>query len=208
MVYNNLIKRFLLSIILFVVYLWSLLNFYFLLILGTVIYFIILFEIFNYFKKYTISILFYLTISYFCFAIYLFNFFDLFNFNILIYVIISFDTFSYFVGKTFGKNNIFKIISPNKTIEGYIGGFLITNLLFIIYLYYYSNLFHIYQNLLLINSFILFSLLGDLLQSFFKRKNNIKDSSNFLPGHGGFFDRFDSFLSSIILLFVYSYFIL
>ena len=208
MVYNNLIKRFLLSIILFVVYLWSLLNFYFLLILGTVIYFIIFFEIFNYFKKYTISILFYLTISYFCFAIYLFNFFDLFNFNILIYVIISFDTFSYFVGKTFGKNNIFKIISPNKTIEGYIGGFLITNLLFIIYLYYYSNLFHIYQNLLLINSFILFSLLGDLLQSFFKRKNNIKDSSNFLPGHGGFFDRFDSFLSSIILLFVYSYFIL
>ncbi len=208
MVYNNLIKRFLLSIILFVVYLWSLLNFYFLLILGTVIYFIILFEIFNYFKKYTISILFYLTISYFCFAIYLFNFFDLFNFNILIYVIISFDTFSYFVGKTFGKNNIFKIISPNKTIEGYIGGFLITNLLFIIYLYYYSNLSHIYQNLLLINSFILFSLLGDLLQSFFKRKNNIKDSSNFLPGHGGFFDRFDSFLSSIILLFGYSYFIL
>lgn len=208
MVYNNLIKRFLLSIILFVVYLWSLLNFYFLLILGTVIYFIIFFEIFNYFKKYTISILFYLTISYFCFAIYLFNFFDLFNFNILIYVIISFDTFSYFVGKTFGKNNIFKIISPNKTIEGYIGGFLITNLLFIIYLYYYSNLFHIYQNLLLINSFILFSLLGDLLQSFFKRKNNIKDSSNFLPGHGGFFDRFDSFLSSIILLFGYSYFIL
>ena len=60
----------------------------------------------------------------------------------------------------------------------------------------------------LINSFILFSLLGDLLQSFFKRKNNIKDSSNFLPGHGGFFDRFDSFLSSIILLFGYSYFIL
>ena len=44
------------------------------------------------------------------------------------------------------------------------------------------------------------TLFGDLIQSFFKRKNNIKDSSNFLPGHGGFFDRFDSFISSIIFL--------
>ena len=41
-------------------------------------------------------------------------------------------------------------------------------------------------------------LLGDLIESFFKRKNNIKNSSNFIPGHGGVFDRFDSFLFSII----------
>ena len=208
MVYNNLFKRIVLSIVLFVVYLFSLINFYFLLILGTMIYLIILFEIFNYFKKFIIFIILYFIISYFCFIFYLFNFFDLINFNILIYVIISFDSFSYFVGKTFGRNNIFRIISPNKTIEGYIGGFFITNILFIIYSYYYSNLTDIHQNLSLINLFILFSLLGDLLQSFFKRINNIKDSSNFLPGHGGFFDRFDSFLSSIILLFIYSYFVL
>ena len=59
--------------------------------------------------------------------------------------------------------------------------------------------------IILLNIIIIFSILGDLTQSLFKRKNNIKDSSNFLPGHGGFFDRFDSFISSIILLTLYSY---
>ena len=46
---------------------------------------------------------------------------------------------------------------------------------------------------------------GDLIESYFKRINNIKDSSKYLPGHGGFFDRFDSFISSIIFLTLYSY---
>ena len=45
---------------------------------------------------------------------------------------------------------------------------------------------------------ILSSFTGDIIESFFKRKNNIKNSSNFLPGHGGFFDRFDSFIFSVI----------
>ena len=46
---------------------------------------------------------------------------------------------------------------------------------------------------------IIFSFIGDIIESYFKRKNNLKNSSNFIPGHGGVFDRFDSFLFSIII---------
>ena len=60
--------------------------------------------------------------------------------------------------------------------------------------------------LILINLTILISVFGDLIESFFKRKNNIKDSSNYLPGHGGFFDRFDSFIGAIIILTFFSFF--
>ena len=48
---------------------------------------------------------------------------------------------------------------------------------------------------------------GDLIESFYKRISNIKNSSNFLPGHGGFFDRMDGFVMSIITLFLFSVFI-
>ena len=58
--------------------------------------------------------------------------------------------------------------------------------------------------MLIVNLTIVISICGDLLESFFKRKNNIKDSSKYLPGHGGFFDRFDSFIASIIMLTVFS----
>ncbi|MDC3083406.1 phosphatidate cytidylyltransferase, partial [Pelagibacteraceae bacterium] len=46
---------------------------------------------------------------------------------------------------------------------------------------------------------ILSAFIGDIIESFFKRKNNLKNSSEFIPGHGGVFDRFDSFLFSIII---------
>ena len=58
--------------------------------------------------------------------------------------------------------------------------------------------------IILINFTIIISIVGDLIESYFKRKNNIKDSSKYLPGHGGYFDRFDSFIASIIMLTVFS----
>tara|TARA_B100000965_G_scaffold143082_1_gene119216 strand:- start:110 stop:493 length:384 start_codon:yes stop_codon:yes gene_type:complete len=124
---------------------------------------------------------------------------------LLVFVIIFFDSYSYIFGVTFGKNKVYKYISPNKTYEGYLGGFIFTNLTISLYYYLFLNLYNFFNLLILLNFFIIFSLLGDILQSYFKRLNNIKDSSNFLPGHGGFFDRFDSFISSIIFLSLYSY---
>ena len=113
--------------------------------------------------------------------------------------ITCFDSFCYLVGKKFGKNKIF-LISPNKTYEGLLGGILISNFLVIIsyLLFDYSKVIFNLNLIILNNIVIFFSFFGDLIQSYFKRMNDLKDSSNFIPGHGGFFDRFDSFLLVII----------
>ena len=126
----------------------------------------------------------------------------------LIFIIICFDTFSYFSGILFGKKKIFKVISPNKTLEGYLGGIIMTNIIYIFYSFLSDQFYDKINYIFLINLFILFSSFGDLLESYFKRKNLIKNSSNFLPGHGGFFDRFDSFICSIVFLSIFSYFYL
>ena len=115
-----------------------------------------------------------------------------------------FDSFSYFTGVLLGRKYIFKNISPKKTLEGYLGGVIFTNFFLILYIYINTSQIDYKEALVLTNVFIILALLGDLFESFLKRKNNIKDSSNFIPGHGGFFDRFDSFIASIIFLTLFS----
>ena len=203
--YKNLLLRFLFSIIIFVVYLFTLTNYIFIILLGFFIYLVIFYEILKNFKKHFFLIFIYITFSLINFLFYCFNFFEIYLFNLLIFVIVSFDTFSYFVGNLFGKRYIFYKISPNKTLEGYIGGLFFTNILYLLYLFLFSEYKNITTYFFLINLIVIASLIGDLIQSFFKRKNKIKDSSNYLPGHGGFFDRFDSFISSIVFLSTYSY---
>ena len=205
MVYKNLFYRFIFSFLLLFLYLLTLKSSYFLFALATSIYLIIIYESITSFKKYFYLIILYLLFSYLCFCIYFIRFFDIYFFNLLITSIIIFDSFSYFVGLLFGRKYIFKKISPKKTLEGYIGGFFFTNIILIIYFITMKGNFYILQEIILINSIVLFSVFGDLIQSFFKRNNNIKDSSTYLPGHGGFFDRFDSFISSIIFLLLYSF---
>ena len=204
MVYKNFFYRSIFATILFILYLFSLNINNFLFILATLIYMIIIFECFLFFKRKFFLIISYLLISLICFYAYFFIFFDFFLFNILIFLIILFDSFSYFTGLLFGKRYIFKKISPKKTLEGYLGGGFFTNIIIITFLLLFKDNINIINILLLINSIIIFSIAGDLTQSFFKRINNIKNSSSYLPGHGGFFDRFDSFIPSIIFLLLYS----
>lgn len=204
MVYKNLLYRSFFAIILIILYFLTIYNNHLLIILATFIYLIIFYEIYVFFKKLFYVIFSYILLSLFCFYLYFFYFFNFFLFNLLICIIIFFDSFSYFTGLLIGKRFIFKKISPKKTLEGYLGGFFFTNLILISFLKSIDYVMSIYSLIFLINSMIIFSIFGDLIQSYFKRHNNLKNSSYYLPGHGGFFDRFDSFIPSIIFLLLYS----
>ena len=199
--YKNLSIRILSSFIF--IFLYSSIFFYYtdkIIYFITLIYFLICLEVFFNFKKLTNIIIFYISISYLSIAIYIIFVFNLYEFTAIVLVIICFDSFCYLFGKILGKHKILNKISPNKTYEGLFGGIIFTNLFsFIFYLNFDIYKISINSNVFIfINIIILFSFFGDLIQSYFKRLNNIKDSSNFLPGHGGFFDRFDSFLLVII----------
>jgi phosphatidate cytidylyltransferase len=105
------------------------------------------------------------------------------------------DIGAYFVGKKYGRNKLAKNISPGKTIEGAFGGF-ICNIIFAFVLVYLYEL-----DLLIMFLFAIFisglSILGDIYQSLLKRQAKVKDSGSIIPGHGGLFDRLDSFCPTL-----------
>ncbi|MFN0175642.1 MAG: phosphatidate cytidylyltransferase [Saprospiraceae bacterium] len=103
------------------------------------------------------------------------------------------DSGAYLTGKNFGKHKLFKRISPNKTWEGTLGGATLTVLM----AWGLSLLikdFTLLQWLALSIVAAIGSNLGDLIESMLKRSVGVKDSGTFMPGHGGFLDRFDAFI--------------
>jgi len=197
MVYNNFFLRLLFSAIFILIYSISIfINFEYVFYLIILIYVLILLEIYNYFKKFKLLPLIYTFISFLFFFSIEFNKENFLYFNLFISTVISFDIFSYIIGKSLGKNQLIKI-SPNKTYEGLIGGILLSFLLSISFSYVFN--IHITIKLIILIFIIITSaFLGDIIQSYYKRKNNLKNSSELIPGHGGLFDRFDSFIFSII----------
>lgn len=116
------------------------------------------------------------------------------------------DTFAFLVGKNFGKRKLFERISPNKTIEGFLGGMVFT----FIVSYFLAQEFislTLMQWIVIAGIVSIFGVLGDLIESMFKRQAKVKDSSNFIPGHGGFLDRFDSVIFAAPFIFIYLQFI-
>ena len=102
-------------------------------------------------------------------------------------------------GKTFKGKRLTKI-SPNKTISGSIGSFIMSISLVPIFYFYFNNKFSNLFDLVLISIFVsLFCQIGDLIVSYLKRKAKVKDTSNILPGHGGLLDRIDGILIAIPL---------
>jgi len=112
------------------------------------------------------------------------------------------DTFAYLVGKNFGRTKLLKRISPNKTVEGFIGGMIACFIAGYIIALYFTEL-SITQWIVISGLVSVFGVLGDLIESMFKRQAGIKDSSNLIPGHGGFLDRFDSVIFAAPFIFIY-----
>ena len=112
------------------------------------------------------------------------------------------DTFAYLVGKNFGKKKLFERISPNKTVEGFIGGVAFSALAGY-GVYEITGLLTLSTWLGLAVILSIFGTLGDLIQSKFKRQAGVKDSGRLMPGHGGLLDRLDSIIFSSP--FVYAY---
>ncbi len=119
------------------------------------------------------------------------------------------DVFAYFGGKSFGKNKLAPLISPNKTWEGFFSGYLgcFVGLSIAISAVPYETDFTLKIALLLILLVGTFGPIGDLIESKMKRKAGVKDSSSILPGHGGFFDRFDALLLVAPAVYIYLKFI-
>ena len=110
------------------------------------------------------------------------------------------DIGAYFIGKKFGKNKLAKNISPGKTIEGALGGFACNIICASILAYFFAVSFYIMLFFATIITSL--SIFGDIYQSFLKRQANLKDSGSIIPGHGGLFDRLDSFCPTIPIFFL------
>jgi phosphatidate cytidylyltransferase len=115
----------------------------------------------------------------------------------------SADTGAYFSGKRFGKQKLAPEVSPGKSIEGVYGGLLLAIFVATFFTFWHSGDFRDYLNIIGITIVtVIFSIVGDLMESMFKRQTGIKDSGNLLPGHGGLLDRIDSVTAAAPVFFI------
>ena len=110
------------------------------------------------------------------------------------------DSGAYILGKAFGRRKLWPQISPNKTIEGSVGGTLVSVIIPIVFVSFgvmEGSLWLLIPFTIVLS---IFGQMGDLVESALKRHFDVKDSGTFLPGHGGILDRFDSFIFVLPLM--------
>ena len=122
---------------------------------------------------------------------------DLAIFVFILLVIVSTDIGAYFIGSKIGKRKLAPLLSPNKSVEGSIGGIVLALLTTSIYLNFITLPYSYIIMLLIAIILSITGQFGDLLESAFKRHFGVKDSGTILPGHGGILDRFDSILFTL-----------
>ncbi|NLC48421.1 MAG: phosphatidate cytidylyltransferase, partial [Tenericutes bacterium] len=124
---------------------------------------------------------------------------DLFYLLYVLFVTFATDTFAHFYGTKIGKIKLCPTISPNKTVEGMLGGTFfgtfIGTMFFITFINY--NISLIYMTLISL-SISLMAQFGDLFFSSIKRRYKVKDFGKIMPGHGGILDRLDSLLFALL----------
>ncbi|HLS06512.1 MAG TPA: phosphatidate cytidylyltransferase [Bacillota bacterium] len=145
------------------------------------------------------------TLIYISMGFYFFMHARLLGLNYLLFILFTIwatDTGAYFSGYLFGKRKLWPKISPNKTIEGAVGGLVLAIIVATIFQFVYPFSIPTY---LLIGVTLLISIfgqIGDLVASAYKRHYEIKDSGQLLPGHGGILDRLDSLIFVLPILYI------
>jgi phosphatidate cytidylyltransferase len=114
-------------------------------------------------------------------------------FLVMLTIMVS-DTAQYYSGRAFGRRPLAPRISPKKTIEGAIGGFIIATAMFVVVGAWWAPTMGVAFRVGLGLALVALGIAGDLFESFLKRRAGVKDSSNLIPGHGGVLDRIDALL--------------
>jgi phosphatidate cytidylyltransferase len=122
---------------------------------------------------------------------------------LLLVVVFASDTGAFYAGRTLGRHKLHPTVSPGKTWEGAVGGFLASILAALVWSRF--STIHPFDlgMALLAGALSVSGQLGDLAESMFKRNHGVKDSGGLLPGHGGVLDRIDAHLFAIPVLFIY-----
>lgn len=122
----------------------------------------------------------------------------------LFLIVASFDTGSYIVGNLIGFHKIAPTISAKKTWEGAAGGYLFATIGLSLLIWYEQGKMLPATTIAGLSFIIcLLALLGDLFESWLKRRAHIKDASHLLPGHGGFLDRFDGIMFAVFFFYLF-----
>lgn len=113
------------------------------------------------------------------------------------------DSAAYFIGTAIGKHKISARVSPHKSWEGAIAGFVFSIITMVLAQIIFLNFISVIDAVAIGIIIGTFGQVGDFVESLIKRDSNVKDSSSIIPGHGGIFDRFDSLLFSAPIIYLY-----
>ena len=126
---------------------------------------------------------------------------------LLLVIVMSGDSAAFYIGTSFGRRKLYPIVSPNKSVEGALGGLGGSIVGAIAAKYIFFAELTITDAVVMALVLGVLGQVGDLFESLLKRSFGVKDSGSIVPGHGGILDRLDSILFAAPALFYYAWFV-